>query len=237
MQVDPIANQFPAWNPYHYVYNNPMKFIDPTGMVACPQVCGAGYYQANVSTRTVGFVVRHPIAASRIGNVSPGKSNISTNAVRFSTRSPQDGGSVLSFGANKEGGQVNAFRHTLWQATIASEFGESRAAQIGNVHESNPFANLSKTTFKNSADADGTVDLLNNQIGRDLAKANPGLNMKDLSLKILDTFLNDALWTSQKGEDGSFTISRTKITQEQHDQLRQIFNELDENGRREDERN
>jgi RHS repeat-associated protein len=32
MQVDPLASQFPAWNPYHYVYNNPMKFIDPTGL-------------------------------------------------------------------------------------------------------------------------------------------------------------------------------------------------------------
>jgi len=32
--VDPLADQFPAWNPYHYVHNNPLRYTDPTGMSA-----------------------------------------------------------------------------------------------------------------------------------------------------------------------------------------------------------
>ena len=35
MQIDPLADQFPAWNPYHYVHNNPLNLTDPTGMAAC----------------------------------------------------------------------------------------------------------------------------------------------------------------------------------------------------------
>ncbi len=32
LSVDKLADQYPSVTPYHYVLNNPMRFIDPTGM-------------------------------------------------------------------------------------------------------------------------------------------------------------------------------------------------------------
>ena len=32
--ADPLAGDFPSWTPYHYVHNNPLNMIDPTGMSA-----------------------------------------------------------------------------------------------------------------------------------------------------------------------------------------------------------
>ena len=34
LSVDPLASDFPSWNPYHYVHNNPLRYTDPTGMSA-----------------------------------------------------------------------------------------------------------------------------------------------------------------------------------------------------------
>lgn len=34
LSVDPLAHEFSSWTPYHFVHNNPLNLIDPTGMAA-----------------------------------------------------------------------------------------------------------------------------------------------------------------------------------------------------------
>ena len=34
VSVDPLAEKYPGWTPYHYVHQNPINLIDPTGMSA-----------------------------------------------------------------------------------------------------------------------------------------------------------------------------------------------------------
>jgi len=58
-------------------------------------------------------------------------------------------------------GERDAFRHIFWQCRLCQYMQPCKAEKIGNIHE----------TFGNNTDEASKMDLHNNQIGRNLAKA------------------------------------------------------------------
>ncbi|MBV8326505.1 RHS repeat-associated core domain-containing protein, partial [Chryseobacterium sp.] len=229
-QIDPKAEKMPFISPYAFGFNNPVRYGDPTGMEPEEPGPGPGRYSASINTRYVGFGLRHPIAAMRIGfGVTKGASDISTNATRFATRGEVLYGSKR--GQTDEGSENGAFRHTLWQSTITSKFGSKTAKEAGNAHEENPFADLSKRNFSKMAEADQTVDLLNNVIGRGIGEANKRASMNDLANIVLDTFKSDGLYTATKDSNGNWVVSKTQLTTEKYNELKGIFKGLDSTGR------
>ena len=78
------------------------------------------------------FATQHPIAAAAIGK-EDGSLNITSSAIRFSTRVGLDN----SKNGDGRGTEVNALRHSLWQATIAARFNADIATAAGNAYEKN----------------------------------------------------------------------------------------------------
>ena len=222
-RVDPLAEKYYHISPYAYCENNPVMLVDPDGR------------ETGLPEELL-FAVRHPLAASRIGTVTTGHNviNISTNATRFATR-----GNVL-YGSNtktqeERGSENGAFRHTLWQAQITSEFGGDIAKQAGDAHEDNPNIDMNQTFFTNITDADRSVDLHNNSIGRTIGENNRGSQMNETAKVVLNVFVKEGLFQAQKVK-GGYELVQVKLSPSKGKELMSIFNQLDENGMKPSER-
>ena len=229
LSVDPMADKYPSLSPYAYCGWNPVRLVDPDGrMIGDPPTW----------VRTVGFALRHPNIASSIGVCRPGESNtnISTRSERFATRGKSHSDPNTIFRKNgcakdfDPCSEIGAFRHTLWQATIASYYGRDIATEVGNAHEDNPSTNLSVRNFSSMAEADQVVDLLNNMLGRIIGEQNPNCPMNELAGKVAEYFYTTGLYIGTLNEDKTWSVHRTKITKEQYDSYMKVLEGLDFNG-------
>lgn len=223
--VDPLASSAKltnpqTWNRYAYVLNNPLRLIDPTGMA--PQD------PSRPSTKKEAqFFLKHPKIGNDIGSVVPGGTNISTIATRFSTSLG------LNENATSEGSEVNAFRHVLWQAMIASKYGPDIATEVGNAHEDEVPQQVELATFigpQNGERADTAADLMNNQTGRNVAAANPNASTTALAAQVLETFHTTGLVTTQTEPIGCVRTVVTRITDQQYQNAQRLLAPLNNNG-------
>ncbi len=191
------------------------------------------YQDYEPTHKEVLFSLRHPIAAYHIGSIDKGKNNISTIAHRFA--SSGTGKYVLQYhqdNGSTEGTEVNAFRHTIWQAAITSTYGKEIAKEAGDAHEVNPNAHLSSSRlFDTMAEADQSADLMNNIIGRNIGESNKNKNMQELSLLVLDDFFKNGLYVVTKNKQEKFLLEKRLIIKEKYEYLKSYYDELNENGR------
>jgi hypothetical protein len=59
--------------------------------------------------------------------------------------------------------------------------------------------------------------------------------MKGMALKVLDASKEVGFWTGKKQEDGTWKMTNTKITDEQYNALKTVFQNLNNDGFRSDE--
>jgi len=93
MNVDPLAEQFPGWTPYHYVHNNPINMTDPTGMSA---VFGDFYNKNGEKIGTDGiddgkkYIVTNDLQARTIRDTNTAGGTTQVGAVSSAVSLPSD---------------------------------------------------------------------------------------------------------------------------------------------------
>jgi len=83
------------------------------------------------------------------------------------------------------GGQVDAFRHCFWMASLCLEIKEKKALKLGIAHERGNEKDFKKRQYEEGALPDliaNTMDLWNNQVGAMLIRENPGVSEASLIL-------------------------------------------------------
>ena len=81
---------------------------------------------------------------------------------------------------DRDGTQVNAYRHAMWSAIMTDKIGEEKAKQFADAHEqipNNPIEHME-------------MDLHNNELGRKIAKEYAGQGYDVFSQKILEAINN-----------------------------------------------
>ncbi|WP_308602373.1 hypothetical protein [uncultured Fibrobacter sp.] len=152
--------------------------------------------------------------------------NITSKAYAFSKAD-----NILSTEFGDDGSERGAFRHILWQSDIASRYDENVAQIIGNCHERNKTVDPNQMFFNTLAEADPTIDLLNNVIGRAISKKHPNLTTKQLALKILDYMREDGFYTAVPEANGFRVIKRTLSKDTYEKMYDEIANRRDEYGK------
>ena len=234
---DPLAEKYASMSPYMYCGGNPIMYIDTDGRFPIIPFIVAYYGAAkfmernglNNTSREIGYAMQHPINALRVGWAMDGSNwgNISTVASNFAVNIANN--AKLSF--RKEGDEGNALRHVIWQSIITRDLGEKHALRIADVHEDNPHVDLNVRCFSNLTEADQTIDLLNNIIGREIGKQNPNASNKDLARKVIEEFYQNGLWITTGPSETNITIKKVTITEEQYKTALESIDKKNEKGK------
>ncbi len=127
------------------------------------------------------WVVFHPFVAKKALKVS-----VNTREITKKVQQKK----VLK--GNGNGGQIDAFRHTFWMASLTQEIGARRARSLGIKHEKGNYKDYKKRRLEDGVVPDeisSEMDLFNNEIGIKIGANENGL---DIQNQIVEAVLRGA---------------------------------------------
>lgn len=149
------------------------------------------------------WVFRHPFAARRAFRITEDVLNITDSISR-----------VKTLDGDKNGGQVDAFRHSYWMAILSQNIGWRKAIGLGKAHEKSNYLDYKKHKLEDGAHPDKIscdMDLFNNAVGAAIGKDNQQAKGVDLQILIIDAIRAGEMKIIKKDSLGNFLDDTGKI--------------------------
>ena len=174
--------------------------------------------------------LNHAAAAYDIGRGINGSNNLASTAQRFASQYD----SLYKrrkYVADKIEQGANAIRHTFWQGALSSKYGPKVARDVGDSHETRPYADANIRIFDNKEDADMVTDLLNNKIGRRVGAQYPDIDRQELAFRVLEEYWKRGLYSYEQMPDGKWYVTKKVIPDDVYYDLYEKYRSLNKYGR------
>jgi len=115
---------------------------------------------------------------------------------------------------DKSGGQVDAFRHAYWMASLAQSIGWRKALKLGRAHEKSNYIDFKKHRLEDGQHPDkasGDMDIYNNKVGIEIVKANKNIIDKNLQLLVISAIEAGRMKIIKKDILGNFLDENNNI--------------------------
>ena len=172
----------------------------------------------------------HAAAALDVGFGINDSNNLSSTAQRFAAQYDTLY-SRRNYSTNKINQGTNAIRHTYWQGALSSKYGPKVARDIGDSHETRPYADVNIRVFDNKEDADMVTDLLNNKIGRRVGAQYPGISRQELAFRVLEEYWKRGLYSYEQMPNGKWYVTKKVIPFDVYCDLYEKYKSLNKYGK------
>ena len=137
------------------------------------------------------WVLRHPVAASKTYKI---RDIVEAQVSKCNKNEELDGDGI--------GGQLDAFKHTLWMALCSQKIGREKAVALGKAHEDG-----NRLQFENGGSRYvvqdsvlSRMDMLNNEVGAALGEKYPTASLDEIVEIVMQNVLAGKCYKTKKNQ-------------------------------------
>jgi len=142
--------------------------------------------------------------------VAPKANKISDLAKKYANEAIND----PDFDGDYSGGQIDAYRHTIWMAMLTQEINAKKAYKLGVAHEKGNEIDFRKKILEEERLPDSVsceMDLKNNDVGIEIGKTNLKASHDELKVIVKQAVLSGKCYKIKKDENRNFLDTQGNI--------------------------